>query len=70
MNCPKCKKNLKNEGIGWSEEGEYTHDVYVQNNELSFEGSEFFSSGEGEFYCKACGESLELSTNQVKKILK
>jgi len=69
-NCPKCHKNLKNEGIGWSEKGENTFETYVQNNELYFEHDEFYSSGEGEFYCRACGESLELSTDEIKKILK
>ena len=72
-NCPHCKKNLKENGIGFSETGEITHLVDFDEREghLTYEYDEFFGDGnEGEYYCRNCGESLDFSYEKIIEILK
>jgi len=67
--CPHCEANLIEKGIGRGEKGEYTYRLWVQDKELDYEADEFYPSGEGEFFCKDCGKTLNLTEKQVIKIL-
>ena len=73
MNCPKCKTNLKETGIGFSQQinGDMTYKVFLRNGELEFEQDDIYTDNTDEtFYCRECGEALVLSEEEVIKILK
>lgn len=69
--CPHCKINLGGNSIGWTEHGDSVYTVGLEaNRRLSFEQNEFMSDGDGLFYCRGCGEELNLSQKEVVEILK
>ena len=72
MNCPKCNKDLKTEGIGQACKGEKLYSVDldpVSNDQLEF-NEKSFEGDESVFYCMACGRDLTLTDEEVIDILK
>ena len=70
-NCPKCGADLVKNGIGYSQEGEMTYEISLdEDGEIRYEFGEFFSNDAGTFYCKTCGEFIKLDEKKVKEILK
>jgi DNA-directed RNA polymerase subunit RPC12/RpoP len=57
--CPHCKEILEVGTLKYSQQGDLTYMVALNNDgSLDFERDEFFSDDTGEFYCANCGRSL------------
>ena len=52
-----------------AEEGTQFFNVNLQHGNLNYETDEFQNSGEGLFYCRNCGNELDISSDEVIEIL-
>ncbi len=67
--CPHCKENLLENGIGQSESGTKFYTVGLDDGHLTYEEDEFQNDNEGVFFCKGCGKNLDYSGKEVIEIL-
>lgn len=67
--CPYCKEDLLENGIGWIETGSQFCTVSLDKSSLSYDEDEFQGDGEGTFSCRGCGEELDYSEDKVIEIL-
>ncbi len=70
-NCPRCKTNLKETEISYRQNGEMVYKIDIDSQgDLIWEQDEFYEDITiGTFYCRECGQDLDLTEEKVIKIL-